>query len=90
MEGLLALPRSAKSLQNADFSLSGFFFCTDQQPPQWSGAVHDPILGWVEMAVDLSEGSSIPGHFLQTNHIKHAYCFCKAVSLIQYLRIYKV
>ena len=90
MAGLLALPRPAKSLQNGDFSFSGFFFCTNQQPPQRSGAVSDPILGWVAMAVDLSEGSSIPGHFLQTNHIKYAYCFCEAVSLIQYLRIYEV
>ena len=37
------------------------YLCTNQQPPQRSGAVPDPV--WVgEMAVGLPEGPSYPGH----------------------------
>ena len=41
--------------------------CTNQQPPQRGGA--DPTrLGWVKIAVGLSEGPSDPGHSPHTNH----------------------
>ena len=37
--------------------------CTNQQLPQRGGAVPNPVLGWIEMAIGFPEGPSYPRHF---------------------------